>query len=171
MIVNEKKRGCFGNYDFAINYMLENTQTPLIAVMQDDFIYSGHFMKELKKIVLDKNFGYFNFLSVAEWPELKNILKLPSWNRSDIGMWAWGQAYVMKRETVKRIIETKYYQEHKAGRINKEKTNQMIDGCISECCKLLGLPMYYHNPSLIQHIGHVSSVGHKGILTGYKFKE
>jgi len=164
--IHKERKGAFNNYDFVLNWFLTQEEDEII-IMQDDLIVCKNFLELLENRT--KNYGYYNLLTVAENPDVNEIVTNPGWNRCWIGRWAWGACYLMQKQVIKRILQNDYYINHKEGRSDGNK-GEMIDGCISQSLKLMDLPMFYHNPSLTQHIGVSSTLNHEGILTGYKWK-
>ena len=165
--IHPEKKGAFNNYDFVLNWFLTQEDEELL-IMQDDLIVSKNFMDIIN--VRGNAYGYYNLLTVTQNQEVINLLKKKGWNKSNIGRWAWGACYLMRKEVIERIIKHDYYIKHKAGKSDGNK-GEMIDGCISQCLLLMDLPMWYHNPSLTQHVGVSSTLNHKGILTGYKWMD
>ena len=154
IIQHKEHKGAFKNFDFALKYML-GLQTKQIAIFQDDFIYTDKF-KRLK--IEDEGFGYYNVFT-----NKFSGIKPPEegWNRMEIGWKAWGAGYIFDSETLPEIILHDVYQK------TMEERNQQIDAAVSEACLQLGLPMWYHNPSLVYTMGVFSTLGHKGNLDGY----
>ena len=70
---------------------------------------------------------------------------------------AWGGGYIFKTEVAKQVLEHDFYKDH----LKNYKLNQQIDHCIPEVIFQMGLNQYYHNPSFLQHIGDISTIGHK----------
>lgn len=165
--IHTEKKGAFNNYDYVLNWFLGKEDDELL-IMQDDLIVCCDFLEKIKQA--PAHFGYLNLLTVAEHPEVTKIVPKHGWNRCYIGRWAWGACYLMKKEVIEKILKNDYYINHKSGKSDGNK-GEMIDGCISQCLKLMDLPMYYHNPSITQHIGVSSTLNHEGILTGYKWKK
>ena len=164
--IHKERKGAFNNYDFVLNWFLTQEDEELI-IMQDDLIVCKNFLELLENRT--ENYGYYNLLTVAEHPNIHELVPNPGWNRCWIGRWAWGACYMMQKEVIQRILQNDYYINHKEGKSDGNK-GEMIDGCISQSLKLMDLPMYYHNPSLTQHIGVSSTLNHEGILTGYNWK-
>jgi len=170
LFIHKKKKGCLFNYDYVLREFLK-TDNNIVLIVQDDLIVRKDLFKIIKDIKFMTDTGYYNILTVAEQPAIKEMMKKDGWNRAWIGIEAWGVGYIMHRQIVEKIINTDFYVKHLKGETpRKHKHGKMIDGCISQCCKLADLKMFYHNPSLSQHIGVTSTLEHNGMLTGYKFK-
>lgn len=166
--VNKKKLGAFDNYDNVLNWFLNRSNKEYVVIMQDDFIVCKEVFNILKRIDYTEDFGYYNLYTCAENPS-NEFIKKPNWNVCKLGHYAWGACYMMSRKTVERLVKADYYTKHKQG-ISDGNKGQMIDGAVSESMLQLNLPMYYHNPSLTQHIGYSSTLSHNGMLTGLNFK-
>lgn len=151
---NEETLGCFGNYHHALSWLVENKTGPYVAVLSDDFTYKRNCFKQMP--LPQRTMGYL-------------ALYTPTGMRSMIGRrrgeltvvnrgWgnAWGGLYVFEIDVARKILAHKFYQEH----LENYEANQQIDHCIPEVCHRLNLNQYYPNPSLAQHIGNTSTIGH-----------
>jgi len=160
---NPIQLGCFKNYHKALKTMIDITNKPYISVLSDDFIYNKHTYSILENS-LTKD-GYYAIYSPIG---MKSLLPNKGWNKVNMG-WgnAYGGLYVFPVEIARRIINNDYYRNH----LNKYEKNQQIDHCIPEVCMIEGINQYYHIPSLSDHTGYKSTIGHKhtGRERGIKF--
>lgn len=71
--------------------------------------------------------------------------------------WVWGAlAFILPRETAREILQDPQIHEH---RWHKEHNGKaLVDVAIGQWALRQKLPIYYPVPSLVQHIGHVSTV-------------
>lgn len=147
---NKETLGCFKNFDNALKDLIKEG-SEYICVLSDDMVY--HRML-LKKIRFEKN-SYCALYTPTGM--MRHRLK-KGWSTLNLG-WAnaWGGLYVMHRDTAIKIVEHEFYIDH----LENYKANQQIDHCIPEVCYQLGINQYYHNPSLTDHVGFHSTIGHK----------
>ena len=151
--------GAFGNYDFALRWLLKHGKNRLVCVLEDDYIYNDRLMSLLVEIDSKENFGYYNLFTNRLQPGLGELE--PGWSETRLGWHSWGVGYVFDREILPAIIGHEVYQ-----RTLKER-NKNIDAAVSESCLQLDLPMFVHNPSACYSIGYTSTLGHKTINDGY----
>lgn len=157
---NSEKMGCFKNFDQAYEYLINNGDSKYILVLSDDMKYKSGWIKKAVAIAdgLTK-FGYVALYTPKglKWAFENNpqneVIKL---NRG-WGKGGWGGLYLMTRESAKKILSHKFYQDHK----ENYRENQQFDECIKETCFQLELDQYYINPSLFDHVGETSTIGHE----------
>lgn len=165
---NEVRYGAFKNFHQALSYLVTHGKNPYVLVLSDDIIYCKNAYAIVLKALEEKQgqpFGYYALYTSnhdAIYVGVKD-----GWNETKAGWECWGGLFVMEKTTAKRMIAHPFYQNH----LKHYKANQQIDACVSETLKRMGLPMYIHVPSLAQHIGESSTLGHfHGENTsGYKF--
>lgn len=158
---NPERMGCFHNYNQGLEFLLQETESPYVMVLLDDMIYSRYLapylLETLKKA--PPEFGYYALISIDhDIGGLKGVK--PGWNRSHLGWYCWGGLFVMQRETAARLVQFEFYRDH----LLYYTRNQQIDACVSESFKRMELAMFMHIPSLAEHIGETSTLGH-GELT------
>lgn len=151
--INKKKLGCFKNFHNALSDLV-TYDNDHVLVLADDFIYTKALFK---KIPFHGNYGYYALFTPKGMTHPPCNLRKRGWNKINMG-WAtsFGGLYLMKTQVAKQIIEHPFYQNH----LNNYKKNQQIDHCIPEVCYQLGLDQWYSNPSLANHIGYQSTIGH-----------
>lgn len=166
MVMHPARLGAFRNYDYALGYLLQHGKSSRICVLEDDYIYSPgvkHKMADIDRT--QETFGYFNLFTNGYHPGIAAYMAKEGWNKVPFGFnEAWGVAYVFPRDLVPAIRAHEFYQEI------MEKRNRVIDGTISEVLKRMGLPMWYHNPSLVYSIGFSSTLGNEFKTDGYRFR-
>lgn len=144
----------FMNWNFVVNTL----KWDHILILQDDFIYSKNLKKELNKILKIKKDYWFYCIYTSQILVDKNFI-YKEW-RNEIKTWwdwSWGAMYIFKRKVLDRILNHQFYQNHKKRVSLWVKPNRQVDAVIWECCKLMWLDCYYHNPSLAKHIGEIST--------------
>jgi len=156
-IYNQKQLGCFGNYHRALTSLCENSDATHICVLSDDFQYSQDLFKSLAKITHNENFCYAALFTPAGMSLQPCRIRKHGWSTMNMG-WknSWGGLYLFKKSVAKDIIAHDFYTNHLAN----YEANQQIDHCIPEVCFQLGLDQWFSNPSLADHIGNTSTIGH-----------
>ncbi len=159
LVKNKEKLGCFKNYDYGLNYLLKYTKKPFIFIMQDDYIFSDKAFNRLNSIMNFniKDIGYFSpllYIRMAEKLKIDSFTE--GWKESSIGWGSWGACYIMPINSVKKMLQHPFYINH----LNNYKKNEQIDACVSETFKQLPLKMFFHIPSLVEHIGDHSTLKH-----------
>lgn len=151
--INKEKLGCFKNYHNALSDLVTRGK-PHVLVLSDDFVYARNLFK---KIPFNPRCGYYALFTPTGMIHPPCSLTERGWNKVNTG-WktSFGGLYLMKTEMAKRIMEHEFYQNH----LNNYEKNQQIDHCIPEVCYQLGLDQWYPNPSLANHIGFSSTIGH-----------
>lgn len=150
IIFNERKLGCFKNFD----RVLEWSNAEYLLYLQDDFILRDGIMEEIDRIIESKeDFGYYNFF--LSRLNLDSVKKL-GWNEFTRGYELCGACFLFKKSSIKKIINHPFYINHK----NTKDKN--LDACIWETCKQLWLPWYIPSESYAIHIWE-STIWHKDI--------
>jgi len=152
---HRRKKGCFKNFDYVLQYMINYCRTKYFAIFQDDFIYKKTFLQTLE--TFDYNNNSFGYLCTFTPNGMKhNLDGQQGWCRNKIGWHSWGANYIMNKDTATKLIKSPFYQQHKKYYV----INQQIDACCSEAFHRLNIPCYYHIPSISRHIGHHSTLKH-----------
>jgi len=152
---NSKKLGCFKNYASALRALVYNTDAEHVAILSDDFIYTPKAKLKLDNYL--RELSNYGFLAMYTPRGTHPMVKNKGLNKVNLG-WGnmWGGLYVFPRLSAKLIIEHDVFVDHHD---NYEK-NQQIDHLIPKVCDILGLDQWYVNPSLADHIGMESTIGH-----------
>lgn len=129
------------------------------AVFEDDFVCCNNLREYLEKMEWPEN-GYLNLLTHDE-----NLLKVDGkrgWHLSNqLGRGA--VALVFTQKAVLDLLRSPELFER-----TQETRRQCADGLVIDTLKPLGYREYIHYPSLVQHVGLVSSMGHDyGKVLGY----
>lgn len=146
------KVGIFGSWILALwELYLRNPDVDRYAIFQDDFVT----YKNLRQYLEQCNYpdrGYWNLYTFPE-----NERKLEGWylsNQKGKG----AVALVFDRLTVRKLLG----HQHMPDRVQDvARRNQFVDGAVVDCLRKQNYREYVHNPSLVQHTGIVSTVGHK----------
>lgn len=159
-INNKDRLGAFNNHHSALKHLLTG-HNPYVCVLLDDMIYSRNaYAIVLKALEEDKMpFGYYAMITINHDVNNEGISG-SGWKQTNAGWDCWGGLFVMRKDIARKLIAHPFYDNH----LKTYTANQQIDACISETFKRMELPMYMHLPSLAQHIGETSTIGH-GELT------
>lgn len=147
--------GCFKHY-YRVLEDLCKTDADIVGIFPDDVkLRQGWQNIAERQFNINPYIGYLalytpkgmasKFPNTKGWHEIK-------------GGWAssWGGGYMFRREVAKKILKHPYILNH---RDNYAK-NQQIDHAIPEAIHQMGYLQFFHTPSLIQHIGRFSTIGH-----------
>lgn len=168
---HKEKKGCFTNYDYALRFLLENTNNSIVCVCTDDVVYHKsiglHIADIYERSKRDEKFGYYALHTRAGNNVEKNT-KGNGWNVNYDGWHTWHGIYVMRRDVAKKMIAHDFYVNH----LNYG-TGMNIDAAVSETLKQMGLTMFYYVPSLSYTVGIISTINHHHpyLLDGYKYDE
>lgn len=143
----------FGNWVLALAslYILK-PDADRYAVFQDDFVTYHNLREYLDRVPYPQN-GYMNLYSFPENERLAN---------GAIGFYPTQQtgqgavALVFSQQAVRVLLSTEYMVNRPQ---DPSKGWRAVDGGIVSAMKSVGWREFVHNPSLVQHIGHVSSMG------------
>jgi hypothetical protein len=139
---------------------IRNPKADRYAIFQDDFVTYRNLRQYLEKCKYpdggDRRVprGYWNLYTFPSNQELADQNKLGNgWFQSrQTGRGA--LALIFDKFTVIKLLGTSYLVERFQDLIGGWRS---IDGGIVTALKNVGIKEYTHNPSLVQHIGHVSS--------------
>ena len=80
----------------------------------------------------------------------------PGWHRCE-DRWVWGAvAFVFSRQALKQLLTSKRVLRHR--QLPDDKGLSRIDVLIGYVANKKGIPIYYPSPSLVQHIGTISTI-------------
>lgn len=145
--------GCFKHYYRCLEHICDS-DADIVAVFSDDMVYRrGWLNTAISK--LTKDVGY-----VACYVP-KGIQLRYRWRRGwhELNQpWdaAYGGGYIYRREIALKMLEHPFMINHR----DNYKANQQIDHCIPSVAYKMGLKQLYYVPSLMNHIGITSTIGH-----------
>lgn len=147
--------GCFRHYYRVLEYLV-NQGSEYVAVFSDDVAYKHNWFDVVKQKIDKKNVGFVAGYVPVGLAQRYGWRK--GWYELNLG-WAgaWGGGYVFKREVAEKLLQHPFILNH---RDNYEK-NQQIDHAIPEAIFQMGLKQLYYCPSLMNHIGRTSTIGHE----------
>lgn len=161
--------GTVGNWILAAwSLYLRDPLADLYAVFQDDLIACKNLREYLESIPYLDN-GYWNlytfphnqpeqlsvrvengqFTHAEIMPGVKGFYRSCQWGKGAV-------ALVFNRQAITSLLSNRILVNKPQDRVIGTKG---IDGAICDSMKSMGITEYVHNPSLVQHIGEVSSMG------------
>jgi hypothetical protein len=146
--------GCFKHYYRVLKDLCESN-SEYVAVFSDDVAYRHNWFKTLKPQLDRKDVGF-----VAGYVPV-GLAQRYGWRKGWYELnkgWAgaWGGGYVFRREVALQLLEHPFIINHR----DNYKANQQIDHAIPEAMFQMGLKQLYYCPSLMNHIGVHSTIGH-----------
>ena len=149
---NASRLGCIGNWTHCLAWLLEHTSAEYLMVSEDDVAYcrGARDAWERGRNQYDR-VGFWSLYTPKRDQGL--VGHTHGWVASNRGRDTWGtQAMCLPKSSAELLLEYKpLYQE-----------NQMrgpTDAVVAQCFVEAGIPCYYHNPSLVNHLGRISSIG------------
>jgi hypothetical protein len=164
---NLTRRGCFGNWKHALEYLLSRTTAGWVLIVQDDAIWELGAADELLLAMRARQELRTGFLS--PYVISKDVEKgsIDGWNECRAGWLLWGAlALCMKRVAAEELLRHRRFRKHRG--------TQQVDAVVAASMLDLGRPSFVHVPSLVDHIGATSTLGHDDVasrLRGYRFGE
>lgn len=147
MTVRPQPIGAFGNFFLGLQeLMLRYPTAEKYVMVQDDVVFSRNVRQFLERGT-PTGILSLHTIQANEGP--------PGWNR--VKRWGSGaQAYVIPRELAKRIVGDSLWLEHP----KEKRGRKQIDTIMDRWCRAQNVPHYTHTPSLSQHVGFASTLGH-----------
>ncbi len=146
--------GCFKHY-YRVLTDVCNSDADYVGVFSDDILYRESWIQTAISMLDNTDVGFaacFVPIGVAQrygwgngWHQLKGGYDA-----------AWGGGYLFRKEVALKLLQHPFILNH---RDNYEK-NQQIDHAIPEAIYRMGLKQMFFVPSLIDHIGVTSTIGH-----------
>jgi hypothetical protein len=152
--VNAKKQGCFANWKTTLLYLLSNTKTPWLMIVQDDAVWAPGSADVLRTMMRDSRAPQSGFLSPYTSGSSTVVTKafVDGWNETRAGWQFWGAlALCMSRPAAEQLS--------KHSRFVKHCDSRAIDAVVAASMIDMGRPSYVHVPSLVDHIGVTSTIG------------
>lgn len=146
--------GCFKHY-YRVLQDLCTTDADIVGIMPDDLVYQENWL-QIAVPKLTEGVGFVSCF-VPRGVAYLNGWRHKGWYSLNKGwMSSWGGAYLYRKETAKKILEHPYLIDHR----DNYKKNQQIDHAIPETVYRMGLKQLFRVPSLTNHIGYTSTIGH-----------
>jgi hypothetical protein len=165
--MNTFRRGCFANWSSAIQYLLSSTTAQWLLIVQDDAIWFPGSADILRIQMAARQEQRTGFLS--PYVTAKDVADtfVDGWNEYRGGWNLWGAiALCMKRDAAEDLLRHSRFVQHQG--------TQQVDAVVAASMLDLGYPSYVHVPSLVDHVGETSTIGHDdvaGNLRGHRFGE
>lgn len=163
---NPFQQGCFGNWRSAIQY-LATTTADWFLIVQDDAIWSPGSAKILRDAMQIRQDLREGFLSAFVMDKDVPRGAIDGWNEFRAGWNFWGAlAICMKRDAADQLMQHSRFVYHRA--------RQQVDAVVAASMLDLNRPSFVHVPSLVDHIGTTSTIGHDAVvdrIRGYRFGE
>jgi hypothetical protein len=150
--------GCFKHYYRTLEDLCK-TDADVIGCFSDDMLYFKDWLSIAhQQFKRDPYTGYLACFTPRGVAKRFGFTHRKGWHQIN-GGWAssWGGGYLFKRKTAIKILKHPFIQQH----LKNYEANQQIDHAIPEAVHQMGLHQYLHNPSLMQHIGKFSTIGHQ----------
>jgi len=150
---NPVRRGVMGNWSYCLRWLLEHTSADYLMVCEDDVEYcrGARDAWERSTSVLSQ-VGYWSLYTPRRDREL--VCKSEGWTASNRGRDTWGtQCMCFPRASAALVL--RYDPLH-----HEDQMRGATDAVVAQCFVDARIPCYYHNPSLANHLGRVSSIGH-----------
>jgi hypothetical protein len=159
--------GCFGNWRAAIQHLLSHTAAPWLLIMQDDAIWLPGSAEILRDQMRARGATRTGFLSPYVTAKDVSPEFVDGWNEYQGGWNFWGAiALCMRRDAAEELLRHPRFVQHRG--------SQQVDAVVAASMLDLGCPSFVHVPSLVDHVGETSTIGHDdvaGNLRGHRFGE
>ncbi|MGE0606569.1 MAG: glycosyltransferase [Pirellulales bacterium] len=148
---HQRRLGCYPNWLFVARWLLAETDAPYLLICEDDVEFCDgaaagvwHGLKTLGDV------GYVSLYTPVRNVELAGVQANPGWHALNLGDSSWGAlTYAFPREVLAKIVA--YVAEPPA-----DGTDQHVSAQVAR----LNRNAWFHIPSLAQHVGRTSSLGH-----------
>lgn len=149
---NEVRLGCVGNWAHCLRWLLNNTEAEFLMVSEDDVAYCRGARRALER-------GMDQLVRVGFWSLYTPVRDeglvghTAGWVAANRGRDAWGtQSMCLPRSSAEILLQYKpLYEEN--------QFRGATDAVVAKCFVDANIPCYYHNPSLCDHLGRISSIG------------
>jgi hypothetical protein len=159
--------GCFNNWRHTIAYLLAQTVAPWLLVVQDDAIWTPGAATALCAKAAVRQHLRTGFLSPYVTASDVPSGSADGWNECRSGWDLCGAlALCIPREAARELLQHPRFVKH--------PRDQQVDAVVAASMLDLGRPSYVHVPSLVDHVGATSTLGHDDVapgLRGYRFRE
>jgi hypothetical protein len=150
---NPTRRGMVGNWRYCLEWLVEHTTADILMVCEDDVRFCRG-ARAAWEAVADPSakVGFWSLYTPVRDRPL--VGERPGWSVSNRGRDAWGtQAICLPRASAEILLKNEPFR-------TEDQLRGPTDALVADCFLKAALPCFYHNPSLVDHIGRISSVGH-----------
>lgn len=167
---NRPPLGGLKNWCHALEWVVNNTVSPWILMLEDDILWAKDSAVELKAELAQLNpakIGYISlYLSNKTAQSIENFLAVEKLERglhvAPVSYKCWGsQAYLIPRRSAQRLLVDPEF----INKRNNHTKNRNRDTIVSGCLRSMNLDLLFRVPSLVNHeLGwHNSALGNKVI--------
>jgi GR25 family glycosyltransferase involved in LPS biosynthesis len=146
---NEIRRGCVGNWAHCLKWLIQQTSADYFLISEDDVAYCQGAREALEHGIAE--YSHVGFWSLYTPVRDRGLVgHKAGWVEANRGRDAWGtQAMCLPRSSANILLAyPSLYTEPRT-----------TDYIVAQCFIDEGVPCYYHNPSLTNHLGQISSIG------------
>jgi len=162
---NRCRLGCFGNWDRALGHLLRHESAGWLMIVQDDAIWSPGAASILRAEIAGRQAQRIGFLSPYVTGKDVSDGFVEGWNLYEGGWNLWGAlALCMPRDAALDLVRHGRYASHPGP--------NAIDAVVAASMLDLGRPSLVRVPSLVDHVGETSTIGHDDVaggLRGHRF--
>ena len=165
---NARCHGCYGNWRQAASYLLTRTSASWLLVLQDDGVWLPDAAAVLRAgLAARGQEDRVGFLSPYVTAKDVGPTFMDGWNLYQGGWNLWGAlALCLRRDAAEDLLRHKRFLGH--------RDQHGVDAVVAASMIDLGRSSFVHVPSLVDHIGETSTIGHDDVargLRGYRFGE
>ena len=150
---NASRLGVLGNWHNSLRWLVDHTDADYLMICEDDVAYCrGARSTWAAAVEIADRVGFWSlYTPVRDRCLVGHTL---GWTASNRGRDTWGtQALCFPRRSAEVLLQ---YQPL----YDEDQLRGPTDAIVAQCFVDARIPCYYHNPSLADHIGRVSSIGH-----------
>jgi len=161
---NDERRGALGNWRHCLRWLREHCNADYLLVCEDDVEYCRGAKSSLfQGLEALRNFGFLSLYTPKRDAPSHTVEE--GWFEANFGRRACGaQSMCFSRNSAAVLLDFP--------RLEMENSlSGPTDTIVSECFLTHVTPCYYHRPSLANHIGRQSTIGHEWFdaHTGFEF--
>lgn len=149
---NDTKFGCVGNWAQCLKWLLDHTTAGYLLVSEDDVAYCSGARAALEQgLRQTEQAGFWSlYTPVRDRPLVGHQ---QGWVAANRGRDAWGtQSMCLPRSSAEILLAY-------APLYAENQLRGATDAVVAKCFVDAKIPCYYHNPSLTNHLGRISSIG------------
>lgn len=150
---NPVRLGVLGNWAHCLRWLIKNTSADYLMVCEDDVVYcKGARATWEMHVGQASEVGFWSLYTPRRDAGLTG--NHSGWMARNRGRDTWGTlAMCFPRSSAERLAAYPPLS-------NEDQLQGHTDYIVAECFLLAEIACYYHNPSLVDHVGRVSTIGH-----------
>lgn len=164
--IDDGSFGAMGNYDMLLSGMIANSEKgDQLVVLQDDMVACPRLHDILEGAAIGHGDRVHALFTPAQ--NIPDHRDANGWVDINPGWGGWGGCFMIPREIALRMVNDEFWRAHAA------RSRKQADACTWEVMRLRGIPVAAHVPSLLDHIGMESTLGHEHSdeTRGFRFNE